>query len=61
MGVKRKATAYCDALGCPINQTVLMNDREDSESQLRRLGWRVGRETGNALCPQHATLNIVED
>lgn len=61
MGVKRKATAYCDAPECERNQTVLMNDRETSESQLRRLGWRVGRETGDALCPDHCHAVFEED
>ncbi|AKI28686.1 hypothetical protein SEA_TWONLO_42 [Gordonia phage Twonlo] len=51
--IKRKATAYCDALGCPVNQTVLMNDREDTESQLRRIGWAVQRDTGRSYCPHH--------
>lgn len=53
MSVKRKATAYCDALGCPRNQTVLMNDREPSESQLRRLGWSIHTDSGLARCPDH--------
>lgn len=51
--IKRKATVYCDALGCPVNQTVLMIPEETSEPQLRRIGWTIHNGSGRAFCPSH--------